>query len=185
VLAYRHGIVAEIAASELDGGIDHAKEMMRNTWRYASRIKSDRKLKLGIGELAGRGEPETVLLVQRNLVGEDVKTAVDLHGVSTDHLDAGEVSREVDGQPRLAGARGAHHNHHIGPPPLWRRRWGVDGSILAGVWSRRRGGGVGGMGHLQPVAAASGAGRGSRQAAAAADRTISFQACLLACGINK
>jgi len=54
VLAYRHGIVAEIAASELDGGIDHAKEMMRNTWRCASRIKSDRKLKLGIGELAGR-----------------------------------------------------------------------------------------------------------------------------------
>jgi len=157
VLAYRHGIVAEIAASELDGGIDYAKEMMRNTWRYASRIKSDRKLKLGIGELAGRGEPETVLLVQRNLVGEDVKTAVDLHGVSADHLDAGEVGREIDGQPRLAGARGAHHNHHLVPPPLWR----------AGVWSRRRGGGVGGMGHLQLQPAAA-AGRGSRQAAAAA-----------------
>jgi hypothetical protein len=94
------------------------------------------------------------------------------------------VGREVDGQPRLAGARGAHHNHHLGPPPL-RRQWrGVDGSILADVWSRRRGGGIGGMGHLQPAA---GAGRGSRQAAVPGGpgRAISFQACLLACGINK
>lgn len=78
----------------------------------------------------------TFLLVQRNLVGEDVKAAVDLHGVGADHLDAGEVGREVDGQPRLAGARGAHHNHHLAPPLLRRRR--------RGVWSRRRGGG----GHL-------------------------------------
>jgi len=33
----RHGIVAEIAASELDGGIDHAKEMMRNTFLLVQR----------------------------------------------------------------------------------------------------------------------------------------------------
>jgi len=34
-LAYQNGMVAEITASELYGGIDHAKEMMRNTWNNA------------------------------------------------------------------------------------------------------------------------------------------------------
>jgi hypothetical protein len=29
-------MVAEVAASELDGGIDNAKEVVRNTWRHES-----------------------------------------------------------------------------------------------------------------------------------------------------
>lgn len=60
-----------------------------------------------------REEGETVLLAEWDLVGEDVEAAVDLHGVGVDHLHAGEVGREVDGQPRLAGARGAHHHNHL------------------------------------------------------------------------
>jgi hypothetical protein len=101
-----------------------------------------------------RSQKQTVLLVEGSLVGEDVEAAVELHGVGADHLDAGEVGREVDGQPRLAGARGAHNDHHLGPPPLRRRRRRAGASFLAGararVCSERRGGygGGGGVGHL-------------------------------------
>lgn len=63
---------------------------------------------------------QTVLLVEGDLVGEDVEAAVELHGVGADHLHAGEVGREVDGQPRLAGASGAHNNNHLAPSPLRR-----------------------------------------------------------------
>lgn len=38
--AYWHGTVAEITASELNRGINHAKEMMRNTWKHASNSSS-------------------------------------------------------------------------------------------------------------------------------------------------
>lgn len=105
-----------------------------------------------------RSQKQTVLLVEGSLVGEDVEAAVELHGVGADHFDAGEVGREVDGQPRLAGARGAHNDHHLGPPPLRRRRRRrrAGASFLAGartrVCSGRRGGygggGGGGVGHL-------------------------------------
>jgi hypothetical protein len=57
-----------------------------------------RKLKL---ETVDR--PETFLLVERNLVGKDVKASVDLRRVGADHLDVDKVGCEVDGQTRLAG----------------------------------------------------------------------------------
>jgi hypothetical protein len=53
--------------------------------------------------------------VEGDLVGEDVEAAVELHGVGDDRLDAGEAGREVHGQPRLAGARGAHNDHLLDP----------------------------------------------------------------------
>lgn len=92
--------------------------------------------------------------MEGDLVGEDIEPTVDLHGVGADHLDAGEVAREVDGQPRLAGASRAHHHHHL-PQPLLRRRRRV-GGLLAGVgvsaW--KRGGRGREVGHSGQVRAA-------------------------------
>jgi len=101
-----------------------------------------------LGEVV-RSQRQTVLLVEGDLVGEDVEAAVELHGVGADHLDAGEVGRKVDGQPRLAGSRGAHDDNHLAPPPLRRRRRRrrAGGSFLAGARARVCSGGSGGVGH--------------------------------------
>lgn len=112
-------MMPEIAAGELHGRIDDVEEMVRNAF----------------------------LLMEGDLVGEDVEAAVDLHGVGADDLEAGEVAREVDGQPGLAGARRAHDHDHRLPSPAFGRRRGVAG-VGHRAWRWRRGGGRGEVGHL-------------------------------------
>ena len=54
----------------------------------------------------------TVLLGEREFVGENIKATVDLHGIGVDDFD-GEVRGHIDGQLRLAGAGGARYHHHL------------------------------------------------------------------------
>ncbi|CAL9202916.1 unnamed protein product, partial [Musa hybrid cultivar] len=56
------------------------------------------------------GHPHTFLI--GDFVGDDVKAIVHLHFVGVDDL-AAEMDGHVDSEPGLAGARGAHHEHHL------------------------------------------------------------------------
>lgn len=48
-----------------------------------------------------------------DLVGGDVEALVDLHFVGVDDLGGREAGGEVDGELGLAGAGGAHYDHHL------------------------------------------------------------------------